>query len=410
MEAGTLSGRYQTSGRLGSGGMSNVYKATDLILERTVAVKVLAEHLSDDERFVARFRREALAVAKLIHPNIVQVYDTGVDEGRHYIVMEYVEGRSGAQILQSQGPIGPETAAEVGAQACAGLDYAHRRGIIHRDVKPGNLMVVGGPVGGGEMTVKLTDFGIARAIEQTRITQVGSVVGTAAYLAPEQVRGEEATPATDVYALGVVLYQFLTGRLPYEGSSLAELAVRQQNEKPLPPSTYNDEVPETLSGAVLRALEGDPNRRYTSASELETGLRLGLQGEDVTLPLEDGTAQTGVLGGETAATRHLARDTAQTEYRPAQSQTRRPAPRVAPPPPPAAPSGRPPARPQRSAFSRFVRFVLALVALVFVAAAVAAAVIITTDKAAGVKVSKVAGDTVDKVVDEVQELVERNTE
>ena len=235
MAAGTLSGRYEIGDRLGSGGMSNVYKATDLILERTVAVKILAEHLSDDERFVARFRREALAVAKLIHPNIVQVYDTGVDDGRHYIVMEYVEGRSGAQILQRQGPVEPETAAEIGIQACAGLDYAHRRGIIHRDVKPGNLMIVGGPVGGGEMTVKLTDFGIARAIEQTRITQVGSVVGTAAYLAPEQVRGEEATPATDVYALGVVLYQFLTGRLPYEGSSLAELAVRQQNEQPLPP-------------------------------------------------------------------------------------------------------------------------------------------------------------------------------
>ncbi len=409
MEAGTLSGRYQTGERLGSGGMSNVYKATDLILERTVAVKVLAEHLSDDERFVARFRREALAVAKLIHPNIVQVYDTGVDDGRHYIVMEYVEGRSGAQILQRQGPVGPEIAAEVGIQACAGLDYAHRRGIIHRDVKPGNLMVVGGPVGGGEMTVKLTDFGIARAIEQTRITQVGSVVGTAAYLAPEQVRGEEATPATDVYALGVVLYQFLTGRLPYEGSSLAELAVRQQNEKPLPPSTYNDEVPESLGNAVLCALEGEPNRRYASASELESGLRLGLQGEDATLPLQEGTAQTGVLGGDTAATRHLDRTTAQTEYRPAQSQTRRPQPRVAPPPP-SAPPPRAPARSQRSAFSRFVRFVLALVALVLVAAAVAAAVIITTDKAAGVKVSKVAGDTVDKVVDEVKELVERNTE
>jgi len=409
MEAGTLSGRYQTGERLGSGGMSNVYKATDLILERTVAVKILAEHLSDDERFIARFRREALAVAKLIHPNIVQVYDTGVDEGRHYIVMEYVEGRSGAQILQRQGPVGPEIAAEIGVQACAGLDYAHRRGIIHRDVKPGNLMVVGGPVGGGEMTVKLTDFGIARAMEQTRITQVGSVVGTAAYLAPEQVRGDEATPATDVYALGVVLYQFLTGRLPYEGSSLAELAVRQQNEKPLPPTTYNDEVSETLGAAVLRALEGDPNRRYASADELASGLRLGLQGEDVTLPLQEGgTAATNVLGGETAATRHLDRTTGQTEYRPARSQTRRPEPRVAPPPSVAPPG--PPAAPGRSAFSRFVRFVLALVALVLVAAAVAAAVIITTDKAAGVRVSKVAGDTVDKVVEEIDELVERNTE
>jgi serine/threonine-protein kinase len=408
VEAGTLSGRYQTSERLGSGGMSNVYKATDLILERTVAVKILAEHLSDDERFVARFRREALAVAKLIHPNIVQVYDTGVDEGRHYIVMEYVQGRSGAQILQRQGPVGPDTAAEIGVQACAGLDYAHRRGIIHRDVKPGNLMVTGGPVGGGEMTVKLTDFGIARAIEQTRITQVGSVVGTAAYLAPEQVRGEEATPATDVYALGVVLYQFLTGRLPYEGSSLAELAVRQQNETPLPPSTYNDEVPETLGGAVLRALEGDPQRRYASADELASGLRLGLEGADVTLPTAEGSTPTRVLGGDTAATRHLDRGTAQTEYRPAQSQTRRPKPRLPPPPP--APPVRAAEPHKRSAFSRLVRFVLALVALALVAAAVAAAVIYTTDQAAGVKVQEVAGDTVDKVVEEVKELVKKNTE
>jgi eukaryotic-like serine/threonine-protein kinase len=412
MEAGggTLSGRYETAEKLGTGGMSNVWKATDRILERTVAVKVLAEHLSDDERFVARFRREALAVAKLIHPNIVQVYDTGVDDGRHYIVMEYVEGRSGAQILQRSGPVEPEVAAEIGAQACAGLDYAHRRGIIHRDVKPGNLMIVGGPVGGGEMIVKLTDFGIARAIEQTRITQVGSVVGTAAYLAPEQVRGEEATPATDVYALGVVLYQFLTGRLPYEGSSLAELAVRQQNEKPLPPDTYNSEVPETLGAAVLRALEGDPNRRYGSADELAAGLRLGLEGGDVTLPIEEGTAATNVLGGDTAATRHMGRDTAQTEYRPP-SQTRRPQPRVAPaPPPPVAAPPRAAEPRRRGIFSRFVRFVIALVALVLIAAIVATAVIVTTDKAAGVEVSRVAGDTVDSVVEEVKELVRKNTE
>ena len=408
--AGTLSGRYETGEKLGSGGMSNVYKATDRILERTVAVKILAEHLHDDERFVERFKREALAVARLIHPNIVQFYDTGVDDGRHYIVMEYVEGRSGAQILHRQGPVEPEMAAEIGIQACAGLDYAHRRGIIHRDVKPGNLMIVGGPVGGGEMIVKLTDFGIARAMEQTRITQVGSVVGTAAYLAPEQVRGEEATPATDVYAHGVVLYQFLTGRLTYEGSSLAELAVRQQNEKPLPPDTYNSEVPETLGAAVLRALEGDPSRRYASAEELAAGLRLGLEGGDVTLPMEEGTSATSVLGGDTAATRHMGRDTAPTEYRPP-SQTRRPQPRVAPaPPPPVVQQPRAATPRKRGAFSRFVRFVLALVALVLVAGVVAAAVIFTTDKAAGVKVSRVAGDTVDKVVEEVKELVRDNTE
>jgi eukaryotic-like serine/threonine-protein kinase len=397
-----LSGRYEVGERLGSGGMSSVHKAVDLTLERTVAIKILAEHLSDDERFVARFRREALAVAKLIHPNIVQVYDTGIDDGRRYIVMEYAEGRSGAQILQRHGPLDAETTVEIGIQACSGLDYAHRRGIIHRDVKPGNLMISGGPVGGGEMTVKLTDFGIARAIAQTRITQVGSVIGTAAYLSPEQVRGEEATPATDVYALGVVVYQFLTGRLPYEGSSLAELAVRQQNEKPLPPSTYDDEVPGTVGAAVLRALEGDPSRRYASADELAGGLQLGLQGEDVTLPLEEGTAKTRVLGGETA-TRRIDR-TEQTEFRPA-SPTRRPAARTTTPPPP-----RPAAGPRRSLFSRFARFAMALVALVLIAAAVAAAVIYATDKATAVKVREVTGDTVGKVVEEVEDLVKKNTE
>jgi serine/threonine-protein kinase len=405
MASGILSGRYEIGDRLGSGGMSSVHQATDLILERTVAVKILAEHLSDDERFVERFRREALAVAKLIHPNIVQVYDTGIDEGRHYIVMEYVQGRSGAQILQKQRPLDGETTAEIGAQACSGLDYAHRRGIIHRDVKPGNLMIVGGPVGGGEMTVKLTDFGIARAVEQTRITQVGSVVGTAAYLSPEQVRGEEATPATDVYALGVVLYQFLTGRLPYEGSSLAELAVRQQNERPLPPSAYNDEVPEMLGAAVLRALEGDPARRYASAGELAGGLQLGLQGEDVTLPLGEATTPTRVLGSETA-TRHLDR-TAQTGYRPAPSQTRRPVPRTPLPPPPAPAPVQ--TQQKRGAFSRFARFVMALVALVLIAAAVAAAVIYTTDKATGVKATEVAGNTIHKVVEEFKDLVKKNT-
>jgi len=335
-----------------------------------------------------------------IHPDAVSGGSTPTMWRTHELPA-VTEFRPGTYIFNDR------TTAEIGAQACAGLDYAHRRGIIHRDVKPGNLMVVGGPVGGGAMTVKLTDFGIARAVEQTRITQVGSVVGTAAYLSPEQVRGEEATPATDVYALGVVLYQFLTGRLPYEGSSLAELAVRQQNETPLPPSTYDDSIPETLGGAVLRALEGDPARRYASASELAGGLALGMQGEDVTLPPGEGSTPTRVLGGETA-TRRLDR-TAQTEFRPAPSPTRRPVARAPVSPPPPAPA-QAPVHKKRGAFSRFARFVMVLVALVLIAAAVAAAVIYTTDKATGVKATEVAGNTVDKVVEEFKELVKKNTE
>jgi serine/threonine-protein kinase len=393
-----LGGRYELMDRLGSGGMSNVYRSKDRILERTVAVKVLAEHLSDDDRFVARFRREALAVAKLIHPNIVQVYDTGVDNGRHFIVMECVEGRSGAQILKSEGVLDPEVAVEIGVQACAGLEYAHRHGIIHRDVKPGNLMIVGGPVGGGPMTCKLTDFGIARAAEQTRITQVGSVVGTAAYLAPEQVRGDEATPATDVYALGVVLYQFLTGRLPYEGSSLAELAVRQQNEKPLSPRTYNAEVPETVSAAVMRALEGDIRIRFGTAGAFADGLERGLRGEDVTLLLDEDEPETPEhFPMAETATRPLER-TSRTAHRPA--------------PPPPRYKG-PPPRPKvkkRSAFSRMVRFFAGLLALIAVALLVAGLVIFLTDRAASVEIRDWAGDSVNQVTRELKDYIRENTQ
>ena len=248
-------------------------------------------------------------------------------------------------------------------------------------------MIFGGPVGGGEMTVKLTDFGIARALEQTRITQVGSVVGTAAYLAPEQVRGEEATPATDVYALGVVLYQFLTGRLPYEGSTLAELAVRQQNERPLPPTTYNSEVPETLGAAVLRALEGDPTRRYASADELAGGLQRGLQGEDVTLPMRRAPRRPRCSAARprpAASTRPAGPSSGRPSRRPGDRRRARPSP---PCRRRAGRAGRASAGPSRASS----RWVLALVALVLVAAAVAAAVILTTDKASGVHVTEVAG-------------------
>ena len=385
MGAMVISGRYQLGDRLGSGGMSTVYKAVDRVLERTVAVKVLAEHLSDDDKFVARFRREALAVAKLIHPNIVQVYDTGVDEDRHYIVMEYVEGRSGAQLLQSRGRLGSEAAVEIGVQACAGLEYAHRQGIIHRDVKPGNLMVIGGPAGRRgtpptdgateDMTVKLTDFGIARAAEQTRLTQVGSVVGTAAYLAPEQARGEEATPAADVYALGVVIYQLLTARLPWEGTTLAELAIRRENERPLPPSSYDPDVPETLSTAVLRALEGDPARRYTTARELASALRTGLSGVEPP-PADSEAATRAMTDTPTDATRRL------QETEPVTAPTRRaPAPRPASRPRRPAPAPAPaPAAARRSTGSR-LRGLIGLILVIAILAAIIAAIVLVTTNA-----------------------------
>jgi serine/threonine-protein kinase len=254
--------------------MSSVFRAQDTILERTVAVKILAEHLSDDERFVARFRREALAVAKLVHPNIVQVYDTGIDSGRHYIVMEYVRGRSGAQLLQAEGKLDPETTVEIGVQACAGLDYAHRHGIIHRDVKPGNLMIIGGPAGGGEMTVKLADFGIARASEQTRITQVGSVVGTAAYLAPEQARGEEATPLRRLLARGRPV------PVPHRPAAVRGRLARRAGRPPAigaaaPPFLLRRGCAPGDRGRRLVALESDPGHRFAASGGSADALRQG---------------------------------------------------------------------------------------------------------------------------------------
>jgi serine/threonine-protein kinase len=409
MSATLISGRYELADRLGSGGMSSVYKATDRVLERTVAVKILAEHLSDDDKFVARFRREALAVAKLIHPNIVQVYDTGVDEGRHYIVMEYVEGRSGAQLLQTRGRLGPEISVEVGTQACAGLEYAHRQGIIHRDVKPGNLMVIGGPAarrnsGGhepptGEMTVKLTDFGIARAAEQTRLTQVGSVVGTAAYLAPEQARGEEATPASDVYALGVVIYQFLTGRLPWEGATLAELALRRESERPLPPSSYDPAVPETLSVAVLRSLDGDPAGRYSTPRQLAEALDAGGAGLEPPPTNGSGTQATRMMPGETGTpTRRLPAEQATPVPRPAPA---RPASRSR------SASRAPRGKPRRSLASRIRSAIGILLVIAILAAVVAGIVLLTTNAGQNTHLIK---DTVPETVRAVKDFISSHTQ
>jgi eukaryotic-like serine/threonine-protein kinase len=412
MPAGAvISGRYELGDRLGSGGMSSVYRATDQVLERTVAVKILAEHLSDDEKFIARFRREALAVAKLIHPNIVQVYDTGVDQDRHFIVMEYVEGRSGAQLLQTQGRIGPESAVEIGVQACAGLDYAHKQGIIHRDVKPGNLMVIGGPAGRrspgssahdpptGELTVKLTDFGIARAAEQTRLTQVGSVVGTAAYLSPELARGEEPTPGADVYALGVVIYQLLTARLPWEGTTLAELAMRRESEVPLPPTTYDSSVPDTLSDAVLRALAGEPAARYGTARVLAQALRAGLSGS-APPPPDAAEAPTRALGG-TAQTRVLPSDEPITP--PVPAPVRRPLPERREPRPRAT---RPARRSGASRFARFLGFVLLVLIL---AAIIAAIVLVLTDSTSQTDVGQYIKDNVPDQVKSVMQFIKDHT-
>ena len=250
-----IAGRYQIDDRLGAGGMSTVFRATDSVLERSVAVKLLAEHLAEDVDFVARFRREALSAARLQHPNIVQVFDSGRDpeSDRHYIVMEYVDGPSCADLLREHKMLDIDWTVHLLRDSCHGLDYAHRAGVVHRDVKPGNLLVAR-----QTNTTKLADFGIAKAAEQTRITQVGAVLGTAAYLSPEQARGEEAGPASDLYSLGVCAYQFLTGRLPHQYASLTELALKQQQDPVQPITALRPEVPPELDDAGGSAWSATP--------------------------------------------------------------------------------------------------------------------------------------------------------
>ncbi|MDA8068454.1 MAG: protein kinase [Actinomycetota bacterium] len=295
--AAVINGRYRVEGRLGVGGMSTVLLALDERLERHVAVKLLAEHLADDPTFVSRFRREALAAARLVHPNIVQVFDSGFDSAahQHFIVMEYVPGSSCAEILRDRGHLDVEQAVDIVVQACRGLDYAHRNGVVHRDVKPGNLLVSESGV------VKLADFGIARATGQSSITQVGSVLGTAAYLSPEQARGEGAGPQADLYSLGVVTYQLLSGRLPYEASSLAELALKQQRESPIPLQRINPHVPTALAEAVALGISVVPEERPRSASELSQMVTDGARGIS---PWSDDAPARG-RGMATAATRVL---------------------------------------------------------------------------------------------------------
>jgi serine/threonine protein kinase len=315
-----VAGRYRIERRLGAGGMSTVFMATDTVLERPVAIKLLAEHLAEDEAFVARFRREALAAARLQHPNIVQVFDSGRDpeSDRHFIVMEYVDGPSCADLLRERKRLEVEETVGVIRDACHGLDYAHRAGVVHRDVKPGNLLVVQ-----ETGATKLADFGIAKAAEQTRITQVGSVLGTAAYLSPEQAAGDEAGPPSDIYSLGVCAYQFLTGKLPHEYTSLTELALKQQQEGVEPIAAHRPEVPRELDQAIRLALEREAQMRYSSALEMSRALEAGLQGEATAATQAlAATDYTRGVSDLTAATQAL-RTRAEPAPAPARSPARR---------------------------------------------------------------------------------------
>ena len=380
-----IAGRYRLDRRLGAGGMSTVFLAFDSVLEREVAAKLLAEHLAEDDAFVARFRREALAAAKLIHPNIVQVFDSGRDEhsGRYYIVMEYVEGQSVADILRERKQLPVAYAVEIAAQACNGLEYAHRRGVIHRDVKPGNLIISTDDV------VKLADFGIAKAAEDSRITQIGSVLGTAAYLSPERTRGEDAAESADVYSLGVVLYQMLAGKVPYETGSLTELALRQQEGEPDPPSSLNPEVGHPLDRAIARALASDPLLRYASALEFKEAIIEAERGRDTdaTLALVAAAREP-----DTDVTRAI------TAHAPAPVRERVAEPYAAEPR-----SAPPVARRRRGVFGRF----LALIFLfVLIATTVAAVVIVGSGGSNSHHYERVVRDTVNDQINGLRDLID----
>jgi eukaryotic-like serine/threonine-protein kinase len=281
-------GRYRVLRKLGSGGMANVYLAEDQELGRRVAIKILNERHANDEQFVERFRREAKNAAGLSHPNIVSIYDRGEAEGTYYIAMEYLEGHTLKELIVSRGPLAVNEAIGYARQILAAVRFAHRKGIVHRDIKPHNALV------DGDDRLKVTDFGIARA-GASQMTEAGSIIGTAQYLSPEQARGASVDERSDLYSVGVVLYELLTGEVPFKGDTPVEIAMRHLSSIPEPPSAKRDEVPPELDMIVLRALAKNPDDRFQTAEEMDAELARAAEGLAVTTETAD--AATAVLAG-----------------------------------------------------------------------------------------------------------------
>jgi beta-lactam-binding protein with PASTA domain/tRNA A-37 threonylcarbamoyl transferase component Bud32 len=258
-------GRYRILKRIGSGGMADVYLAEDEVLGRRVAIKILNERHAGDDQFIERFRREAQSAAALSHPNVVAIYDRGEAEGTYYIAMELLDGRNLKELIVARGPAPPKIVVEYARQILAALAYSHRHTIVHRDIKPHNVVV------DGDGRVKVTDFGIARG-GASQMTEVGSIVGTAQYLSPEQARGEAVDPRSDLYSLGIVMYELLTGSVPFTGDSPVEIAMKHLSATAPPPSEVREGVPRELDLVVMRALAKDPDDRYASAEEMDADL------------------------------------------------------------------------------------------------------------------------------------------
>ncbi|MBU6336919.1 MAG: Stk1 family PASTA domain-containing Ser/Thr kinase [Acidobacteria bacterium] len=266
-----IDGRYRIGQRIGSGGMADVYLASDLQLDRQVAVKILHRRFAQDPEFVERFRREASNAAGLQHQHIVSVYDRGEWDGTYYIAMEYLQGRSLKQIINDYGPLDPALAADLASQILRAERFAHRRGVVHRDIKPHNVIV------DDDGLATVTDFGIARA-GASDMTQTGSIMGTAQYLSPEQAQGHEVGPQSDLYSTGVVLYEMATGRLPFDGESAVAIAMKQVGEAPPDPLSVNPSIPPALGAVILKALEKDPARRFADADAFIAALDAAQQG------------------------------------------------------------------------------------------------------------------------------------
>src|SRR6184192_4626506 len=271
-------GRYLIIRKLGAGGMANVYLAEDQELGRQVAIKILDGRHAADNSFIERFRREAKNAAGLSHPNIVSIYDRGEAEGTYYIAMEYLSGRSLKELIVSRGPTPIKIAVDYTRQILAALSFAHRNGIVYRDIKPHNVVV------DSDGRLKVTDFGIARA-GASQMTEVGSIIGTAQYLSPEQARGAPVDPTSDLYSVGVVLFELLTGQVPFTGDTPLEIAMKHLSQIPKPPSELRPDVPHDLDMVVLRALAKEPSERYQSAQEMDADLERVLKG----LPIGDET-------------------------------------------------------------------------------------------------------------------------
>src|SRR5829696_2676351 len=288
MRGKIVDGRYVLAESLGSGGMGEVYLAHDGVLERDVALKVLRSQYAGDEEVAERFRREARSAAGLSHPNIVQVYDRGeAEDGTSYIAMEYVPGGTLKEQIGRRAPFGDRETAAVGAQIADALGAAHERGVIHRDIKPQNVLVT------ASGNLKVTDFGIARAASAVTSSASGAIFGTAGYISPEQALGEPVGPASDLYSLGVVLYEMLTGELPFTADNSIAVCMKHVNEPPLPPKLLNPDIPDGMNALVLMLLAKHPTDRYGSAMELLTDLERVRDGLPPTLALQATTQPFG---------------------------------------------------------------------------------------------------------------------